>query len=240
MNRFAFSDEKGQGLAEYGLLLTAVALTAVGILSLLGVQVSDIVCQVAEGVGGEGVCDDTFFSDDFSQGISQWRSFYNQDKNWAVTEGNDPQLCHIGSSGDFLLANDSQADNYQISTNANLTSGNGYGVLFRASETDNGRLQGYTFQYDPGYGGGQFIMRKWVNGYELYPPFATAKAPDGFDWHDVDRQIEIDVQGDTFTTYIDGEKVLVGQDETYAEGGAGLRTWSGSQACFDDFTVKTR
>jgi Flp pilus assembly pilin Flp len=240
MNRFGFSDEKGQGLAEYGLLLTAVALTAVGILSLLGVRVSDVICQVAAGIGTEAVCDSTLFADEFNQGMEKWHSFYKQDKNWTVTQDDDPQLCHTGSGGDFLLANDSESDNYRIATKANLTSGNGYGVFFRANETEDGRLQGYTLQYDPAYRGGQFIMRKWVNGYELWPPFASATPPAGFDWHNVDRHIEIDVQDDTFTTYIDGKEVLRAQDETYATGGVGLRTWSSSRVCFDNFTVKSR
>lgn len=240
MNRFEFSTERGQGLTEYALLLTAVALTAVAILSLLGIRLSDVICQVAEGIGAEAICDDLLFADDFSQGLDKWRSFYGQGKSWTITDDDNPQLCHTGSSGDFLLANDSKSADYTISTDAAISKGNGYGVLFRTSENEKGRIEGYTFQYDPGYGGGQFIMRKWVNGYELYPPFAIAKPPAGFNWHNVDRQIEVDVIGGVFTARIDGTEVLVGKDDSYPEGGAGLRTWSGSQACFDNFSVKNQ
>ncbi|GJM41202.1 MAG: hypothetical protein DHS20C20_14840 [Ardenticatenaceae bacterium] len=240
MKRVSFFSEEGQGLAEYGLLLTAVALTAVGILSLLGVRVGDVICQAVEGLGADGVCDSSIFSDDFSQGMDKWRSWYNRPNNWTISDEEDPQLCHVGKGGDFLLAENSDGNDYTVSTNANIDSGNGYGVFFRATENENGRLDGYTLQYDPGYGGGEFIMRKWVNGYELSPPFARAKPPSGFQWHDVDRQIEIEVEGDTFVTYVDGEQVLVAQDDSYPEGGAGLRTWSSSQVCFDDFTVTSR
>ena len=240
MKRFAFSDEHGQGLAEYGLLITAVALTAVGILSLLGVQVSDVVCQVAEGFGGESICSSLLFSDDFGGGSDNWRSLFRRDKNWTTTDGDDPELCYKGRGSDGLLANNSEGSDYIVSTDANLASGNGYGVYFRTSENEQGRIDGYTFQYDPGYRGGQFIMRKWVNGHELWPPFAAAPAPPGYDWHNVDRHVEIDVDGDVFTTTVDGEEVLVGQDDSYPEGGAGLRVWSGGQACFDDFSVRSR
>lgn len=232
--------ERGQSLAEYALLLTAVALTAVAILSLLGVRVGDVLCQVAGGIGAEAVCDDLLFFDDFANGPDKWDSFYGHDDNWTLTDDPDQQMCHTGSGGDLILANGSQGSDYLISTDANLSSGNGYGVFFRASENENGRIEGYTFQYDPGYGGGQFIMRKWVNGYELWPPFATAKPPAGFDWHNVERQIQVDVQGDTFTAFVDGEEVLAAQDDSYKEGQAGLRAWSSSKACFDDFTVKSR
>lgn len=239
MKRLEFLGERGQGLAEYALLITAVALTAVGIMSLLGVQIGDVVCTAVAGFGEDGLCDSTLFADDFGGTLSQWRSFYNRPQNWEISDDDNPKLCHVGDGGDFLLAENSTGNDYQISTNANITTGNGYGILFRASENENGRLEGYTMQYDPGYGGGQFILRKWVNGYELWPPFATAKPPAGFTWHGVERQIVVDVQGNTFTTYVDGEKMLVGQDDSYSEGGAGLRTWSSSQACFDDYTVKS-
>ncbi len=239
INKPTVSDENGQGLAEYGLLITAVSLTAVAILSLLGVQIGDVVCQVAEGVGAEAACNNTLFSDNFSSGPGKWRSFYGHDDNWTFTDDEDPQMCHTGRGGDLILAEGSQGSDYTISTDANLSSGNGYGVFFRASENENGRLEGYTFQYDPGYRGGQFIMRKWVNGYELWPPFATATPPAGFNWHNSDRQIQVDVKGDTFTTSIDGEEILVAQDNSYTEGSAGLRTWSSSQACFDNFTVQS-
>jgi fructan beta-fructosidase len=240
MKQLVFKDQRGQGLAEYGLLLMAVALTAVGILSLLGVRVSDLVCEVAEGLGAEASCNNMLFFDDFSEGSAKWHSFFGHDDNWTFNDGDDPNLCHTGRGGDVILADGTDGSDYVISTDANLSSGNGYGLFFRTSPNESGRIEGYTFQYDPGYRGGQFIMRKWVNGYELWPPFATATAPPGYDWHDVERQVEVDVNGTVFTAKIDGEEVLVGTDDSYTEGSAGLRAWSGSNACFDDFSVKAR
>ncbi len=237
MNRFEFSNERGQGFTEYALLLTAVALTAVATLSLLGMRISDVICQAAEGIGAEAICGDLHFADDFSQGLDKWRSLYGQDKHWTITDGDNPQLCHTGGGGDILLANDSKGSDYTIKTNANLPSSHGHGVFFRSSENEKGRIEGYTFQYDPSHGG-QFIMRKWVNGYELHPPFATAKAPAGFNWRNANRQIEIDAIGGVFTAKVDGAEVLVGKDDSYSEGGVGLRVGNGGKACFDNFSVQ--
>lgn len=240
MKQFSFSDKQGQGLAEYGLLIMAVALTTVAILSLLGVRVGDVICQVAEGIGVGEACNNLLFSDDFSQGADKWHSIFGKDDSWTFTEGDDPKLCYTGSGSDFLMADGSEGSDYVVKTDANLITGNGYGVQFRTTQNDNGRLEGYTFQYDPGYRGGQFIMRKWVNGYELWPPFAAASPPSGYDWHDVERQAEVHVEGNTFTAVMDGEEVLVGQDDTYTKGDAGLRIWSSGNACFDNFSVQSK
>lgn len=240
MKHSLFTNQRGQGLPEYAVLIAAVALTAVAILSLLGIQVSDVFCQVTEGVGGKNVCSSLLFFDDFSDGFKNWRSLTNDDKKWKTTNGDDPELCYRGNGNDQLLANGSNGSDYTVSVDANITGGNGYGVYFRASENDNGQLEGYSFQYDPGYEGGQFIMRKWVNGYELWPPFATAPAPPGYRWHNTERHVEVAVEGDRFTAFVDGEQVLVGQDNSYPEGGAGLRVWNSGRACFDNFTVESR
>ena len=240
MKLFVFSNQRGQGIPEYAMLIAAVALIVIGILSLLGIRVRDVYCEIAQKLGYEGSCNNLIFFDDFGSGDDNWYSFYGNDDNWTFDNGDDPNLCHTGAGGDVLLAEGSEGSNYNISTDANLSSGNGYGLHFRTTKNDVDRIEGYTFQYDPGYGGGQFIMRKWVNGYELWPPFAAAKPTDGFDWHNVDRHVEVEADGDVFTAKVDGEEVLVGTDDSYPEGDAGIRAWGSSQACFDNFTVESR
>lgn len=237
MKDFVLSRQHGQGLPEYALLIAAVALTVVGILSLLGVRVDNMFCQVAKGIGSDAVCSTLLLFDDFSDGFDNWRSLTNDDKRWRTTNGNDPELCYRGRGDGQLLANDSAGADYTVSVDANITGGNGYGIYFRTSENENGKIEGYTFQYDPGYKGGQFIMRKWVNGYELWPPFAASAAPPGYRWHNVERHVEVTVVGDRFVATVDGEEVLVGQDDSYAAGSTGLRIWNSGRACFDNFTV---
>jgi hypothetical protein len=99
-------------------------------------------------------------------------------------------------------------------------------------------MNGYSFQYDPGYYPGSFIFRKWVNGREIATPFAVSKAP-GFDWYSAPRDVRVVVKGDTFTAYVDGQPVLTAQDSTYTSGGTGLRTWDSTQVCFDQFGLNS-
>ena len=116
-----------------------------------------------------------------------------------------------------------------------LEKGNGFGVAFRASQID--AFNGYTFQYDPGYGGGAFIMRKWANGRE-FAPFARQPAP-SFDWYGASHDIEIVVRGDTYSAYVDNVLVLEGRDSTWVDNdqAAGLRVWDSSEVSLGDFQV---
>ena len=45
-------DEEGQGLAEYALILTLIAIVAIIALVFLGTQVSEILSTVGDSVGG--------------------------------------------------------------------------------------------------------------------------------------------------------------------------------------------
>jgi Flp pilus assembly pilin Flp len=99
-------------------------------------------------------------------------------------------------------------------------------------------MNGYVFQYDPGYSPGSFIIRKWVNGRELSVPIAVAKAS-GYDWYNTPRDIQVVVKGDTFTAYVDGTPVLTATDSTYTSGGTGIRTWDSTQVCFDQFGMQS-
>ena len=90
---------------------------------------------------------------------------------------------------------------------------------------------------DPGYGGGAFLMRRWTDGHEE-SPFARVWADPGFEWYGVDRDIQVEISGDTFNAYIDGQLVLTGSDDTYASGGIGMRTWSNTLVSFDDISVE--
>jgi prepilin-type N-terminal cleavage/methylation domain-containing protein len=123
--------------------------------------------------------------------------------------------------------------NYIVSTDARIVAGKGLGIYFRA--TDVKQVDGYIFQVDPGLGN-KFVFRKLVNGRES-SPFAVA-APEGpFDWY-AKHNIEIKVENDAFTAYIDGKEVLRASDATYETGMVGIRAWSGSQAEFDNLDVK--
>ena len=124
---------------------------------------------------------------------------------------------------------------YTVTLTANMEQGDGYGVYFRTTNGDS--PEGYIFQMDPGYGDGAFLMRRWNDGSEE-SPFAVAWADPSFDWYGMDRNIQVEVSGDTFNAYVDGVLVLTGSDSTYASGGIGMRTWSDTKVSFDDITVE--
>lgn len=225
--------EKGQGLVEYALLVVLVAIALILILQLTGVRLSDVYCSVASGITGEETCTqggENYCSDDFSSELDGW------DTLTGAWKSGDGQVCTAGSAWAFNQCSlEMNVSNYTVSLDGvSLTKGNGYGIVFRASEAGK-KFNGYTFQYDPGYGGGAFIFRKWVNGREL-SPFAVAPAS-GFDWYGSPKDVQLVVNGNQFTAYVDGQPVLTGSDSTYTEGGVGLRSWDGSEVCFDNFSI---
>ncbi|MBI5304027.1 MAG: DUF1080 domain-containing protein [Chloroflexi bacterium] len=223
----------GQSNVEVALLLVMVAVVSMLILPVVGVRLDGVFCQVvgvfsANAGKGCALAPSVIFSDDFSKDSAGW-SFLNG--KWRLCDG---RLC-AGPSGEFrALAKGSNAKDYTVSVDALLNKGSGYGLFFRASGDK--KINGYSFQYEPGSGKGQFIMRKWVNGAQVYPPIATAKPPANYQWTNTPRHVDLTVKGNTFTAKIDGQTVLVGKDATYSSGQAGLRVWS-SQASFDNFKV---
>ena len=224
--------QRGQSLLEFALLLVLVAAVVIGVLVLMGVRLADLYCQIVTGIGMETTLRTAgpLFQDDFSGGLDDWD--FMRGNRWEQEEG---QLCagpgeHQGS------APNSQATDSTISMDVILHQGKGFGVFFRSSMDERGRRQGYIFQYDPGYGKGQFLFRKWTNGHER-PPFARSSPPAGFQWIGVKRHIVVVVSGSTFTAKVDGQVVLTAQDSSYSAGEAGLHTWANSDVCFDDFTV---
>lgn len=220
-----YLDSKGQSLAEYSLLIALLLALCMLILTTLGLSVRDIYCIVARGLGFGGPCAHYFY-DDFAD-LDDWDVVRG---NW-TTDGD--KMC--GGPGEGQTFTEISADDYAITIDsATLHRGNGYGVFFRVTDTP--RFNGYSFQYDPGYGGGAFIFRKWVKGRELWPPFARAGAR-GYDWWETPRDVKVVVQGNTFTAYVDGQPVLTASDGDYSEGGIGLRSWDNTVVCFDSVSV---
>lgn len=225
---------KGQGLVEYGLLIALVAIGVILVLQMFGISVQDIYCQAATSLGGGESCqiESEYCKDDFAGNMDDWDNLY---RPAAVQNG---QLCMNRYSMMFNKCSIKENDSdYSVNiSGANLNRGNGYGVYFRTTN-DHRRQNGYIFQYDPGFRGGAFLFRKWINGRET-APFARAYVP-GYQWHGKPRNVQVVVEGNTFTAYVDGEVVLTASDDTYTEGGAGFRTWNGTEVCFDDFFLGT-
>jgi len=54
LKTFVITDEKGQTLAEYALILALIAVVVIVVLGLLGGQIQDIFQQITDGIGGAG------------------------------------------------------------------------------------------------------------------------------------------------------------------------------------------
>ena len=219
--------ESGQGLVEVALIIVLVSVVSILGLSATGTSLQDVYCDVVSGFGesGSGACSGALFSEDFLT-LDKWHTAWGK---WSIQDGK-----LLGQNYSAIFAKDFSGEDYMINIDsANLSAGNGYGVWFRSQNFAN--PEGYIFQYDPGYDGGSFLFRKWVDGHEL-SPFARVKVP-GYDWTGEDHQVQIKVVGDTFTAYVDGAAVLSASDSTFTEGTIGLRTWDSTQVTFDDISI---
>ena len=224
----------GQGNVEYALILLLIAVAAIIVMQIMGISVRDVYCRVADGLGVKNCAASTICQDDFTDlSGSQIKN-----GNWTASGG---QLCTAGGGGMVYnkcsMASSMTTADYTASLNvANLTSGNGYGIYFHATDTGSG-LNGYAFQYDPGLGG--FVVRKWVNGSEIFNPVLAVSYVSGYNWYGQPHNLSIKVVGNTFIGYVDGQQVLTGSDpnNTFPTGGSALRTWDSTNMCIDQFTL---
>ena len=73
-----------------------------------------------------------------------------------------------------------------------------------------------------------------MNGREQ-SPFGRINAPD-YDWNAI-HNVSLQVNGNTFTTYIDDQEVISAIDDTYTSGAVGFRTWGSSKSSFDIISI---
>ncbi|MCD4753019.1 MAG: DUF1080 domain-containing protein [Anaerolineaceae bacterium] len=239
INRYL--SERGQGLVEYALILSLVALMALIGVTLFGNQLSktyEVVVGEMTSFGGQG--GGTYCSSEMSS-LDGWDlAGGNRKDKWY---GKDGKVCnnHAGGSS-FAFSECSQSEDmtnpedYVIQLeDAVLTQGHGYGVMFRLQNYDK-KPNGYAFQYDRGMRG--LVFRKWVKGREVRKPLASVRLRN-YEWYDIPRDITIRVVGNEMSAYIDGELVLSATDGTYSKGGVGLRTWGKTKVCFDKFGISS-
>lgn len=221
------SHASGQGFIEYVLIIVLVALSAIMVLKLTGVSISDLYQKIVAGFGEESK---TILSENFDN-LDNWKQIYGSDK-WAIKDG---WLVSSKGGDKRIMATSDLPNDYVITTTAQLVDGKGFGIMFRLTPEGN-NYGGYSFQIDPGYGN-RLVFRKFVkNGVEISKPLAVASPPPGFDFY-AEHEVTVSVIGNTFIAYIDGVQVLSAVDDTYPSGGAGIRSWSASNMKVDDFAV---
>ena len=95
--------------------------------------------------------------------------------------GNTVPLVEVRSTGSLVmrraderwaLADVIATSDFALEVHVDLRSGPGFGVLFRAELDDEGRMSGYSFDVDPVYEGGGYLVREWRADRELWNPIA--------------------------------------------------------------------
>jgi hypothetical protein len=174
--------------------------------------------------------------------------------DWMVTRGKANLLdqtidMYYGSETRVISTRPFASQDMVLATAANLKSGDGYGIWFRASGFENDKPSGLTFQYDPKWGN-NFIVRLWNNGSECSNPIATTKFPASLKVYG-SHDIVVAAQGDTLFATIDGvrlfdlpslSKAIASNSCKYvAPTGTqvGFRTWgAGTAAVFTGTTMR--
>jgi hypothetical protein len=228
------SNHIGQGLVEYALILLLVAISSLLILQLSGVSIRDVYCRVAAGFSANACAISTAYCQDNFKSLSGWQVTAGPSTGWQIVNG---QLCANGYGNldnKCSMSGNMPSNDYVAEINgAKLNSGNGYGLFVRATQTGLG-INGYAFQYDPGFTG--LVIRKWVNGKEINPPLAFKSTPSA-DWYGAAHKLSAKVVGSTIIGMVDDVPVLTVNDSTYPSGGSSLRIWDSTQVCMDNFNI---
>ena len=217
----------GQGLIEYGIFIALGSVAVIYALSLFGVSVKDIYRGILLSLAGESNIV-TLFSDEF-ENLDSW-STLNNGFWWGDWSAEDGKL--VGSELASTFLDDFSGTDYSINLDSVAldqihSSWNGFGVFFRTNDVDN--LDGYIFEVEKvsSSSSGVLMFRKWENGNQINTPLASTALPADFDW-DNPGDIRIDVQGDTFSAYINDTQVLTVQDDSWQDGGVGVAVNYGS------------
>ncbi len=233
MCRLFSQKENGQTLIEYGLVIAVIILVIILSVPSLRESILSVFDRYQDTIEDAG---EMWHSSTYVYS----ETFDNMDQ-WTVSSGEyeideEGRLANT-KSGEGRIFTDYYGDDFQMNIDvAQLTQGQGYGIWFRSTNTgEDERINGYTFQYDPGYGRGAFLLRKWEDGREQ-SPFGRVNAPD-YDWNAV-HNVTLKVEGDQFTAYIDGEVAVTGSDDSYSSGTVGFRTWGNSRSYFDNINIE--
>ncbi|MCD4672825.1 MAG: Flp family type IVb pilin [Anaerolineaceae bacterium] len=233
--------ESGQGLVEYALIMVLVSLVGIGSMSALGVSVRDVYQTVVDAFNGNAdspsglrnFYENTFDGDLSGWATTKWGGYFGG--RWRAQDGK-----LVGDRFAATFLEDFSQDDYTL-TAAGTQFFNDKkrwqgGLLYFRTDPDT--RDGYVFEIEQRNKGRQpeIYFRKWTNGYQINPPLASAPLPAGFDWDDP-TDIQVQVEGDTFTAFMDGTQVLETSDATYASGTVGVASNWGSRMAVDDISI---
>lgn len=175
---------------------------------------------------------------------------------WQI--GNAVPLVEVRSTGSLVmrraderwaLADVTAAEDFTVEAYVDLRSGPGFGVLFRASVDCEGRMSGYSFDIDPVYGGGSYLVREWRADRELWNPIAHVPMPDPTRLRGL-LAVRLTVEAERLVAAVNGETVLTvdslrqasadrGRDGATGDR-VGIQAWSSTDLVIEEVRVARR
>jgi len=153
--------------------------------------------------------------------------------DWTAIDG---VLSPEGQEKHQLVFGDQSWTDYELMVEAELFSGNGYGIYYRVTgEPD---ISGYCFQYIA-TGTPKFLVRPVVDDHEKLAIYKVLMDEifSEFDVYNQSHEISIRVENNHHTIQVDGRVVAEFDDDSFSSGMAGFRTWSTSEVVFRDLTL---
>jgi transcriptional regulator with XRE-family HTH domain len=169
--------------------------------------------------------------------------------------GNSVPLVEVAVTGGLVLrraderwalADVTAGECFALEVDLDFRSGPGFGILFRADVDDSGRMSGYSFDVDPVYDGGGYLVRQWEANRELWNPIAHVAAADPTTMHGR-LTVRLVVTNERLVASVNGVDVLSVENLKQASadrgreaaGGArvGVQAWSSSDLVIETLRV---
>jgi transcriptional regulator with XRE-family HTH domain len=149
----------------------------------------------------------------------------------------------------WALADVTTTSDFVAEFEVDFRSGPGLGMLFRASTDDEGRMSGYSFDIDPIYDGGGYLVRQWQADRELWNPIARVSGDSPAVMYGT-LLVRIEVVGEHLSAQVNGVEVLTVENlkQASADRGRdpasgdriGVQAWSSSDLVIDTARVAAR
>ena len=146
----------------------------------------------------------------------------------------------------WALADIAAAGDFTVRAAVSFTGGAGFGILFRVSTDGAERITGYSFDVDPVYSGGGFLVRQWNDSRQHWKPLAHSPVADTARLYGA-HVIEVSLRSDTLVARIDGEVVMTIEHLSRASidaghepcrgGRLGVQAWSTTEVTVDRLLV---
>jgi hypothetical protein len=146
----------------------------------------------------------------------------------------------------WALADLVASRDFTLRATVSFTSGAGFGILFRVETDDSERITGYSFDVDPIYSGGGFLLRQWNDGRQHWKPLAHAPVADSTRLYG-HHTLEVSLRADDLVARVDGEIVMTvhGLSRCSIDAGrepcrgprVGVQAWSTTEVTVDRLLV---